>query len=274
MHRRKFRRISLLFTAVSGVVGAASTAQTAPGTGGYAPPRQPAGREPVDPKPVNRQPTSAAPVDTASLMQRSGGSLLRASLATPPDPQQAKLRDVSFFGVPEPEPRTIRKHDLITVIVREESAFSSHGLSDLKREANIEAKVDEFIKLKLSNLELQGGAEGISPPGIKITGNRTFKGEATEGREDTLTARITGEVLDVKPNGTLVVQARKQIRTDEEVQQFVLTGICRAEDVNADNTILSTQLFDLQLQKNHTGAVRDATKRGWFLKLLDAVSPL
>ena len=53
----------------------------------------------------------------------------------------------------------------------------------------------------------------------------------------------------------------------------ILTGICRAEDVNADNTILSTQLFDLQLQKNHTGAVRDATKRGWFLKVLDAVSP-
>ena len=77
----------------------------------------------------------------------------------------------------------------------------------------------------------------------------------------------------MKPNGTLVLQARKQIKTDDEEQQFILTGTCRVEDVSADNTILSTQLFDLQLEKNHNGAVRDATKRGWFLKFLDALNP-
>src|SRR5204863_4285556 len=129
------------------------------------------------------------------------------------------------------------------------------------------------IKLKLSNFAIQGGAQGPLPPGVKLTGNRTFKGEATVDREDTLTARITGEVLDVKPNGTLVVQARKQIKTDEEVQQFVLTGICRAEDVLPDNTVLSTQLYDLELNKSHKGAVRDTTKRGWVPKLLDAINP-
>lgn len=92
-------------------------------------------------------------------------------------------------------------------------------------------------------------------------------------RTDTLTARITGEVVDVKPNGTLVVQARKSIRTDEEEQQFVMTGICRAEDVAADNTVLSNQMYDLQLQKNHKGTVRSATKRGLLGQLLDFVNP-
>src|SRR6185503_16388826 len=103
----------------------------------------------------------------------------------------------------------------------------------------------------------EGGIIGPVAPSVKISSNRNFKGEATADRSDSLTARITGEVLDVKPNGTLVVQARKTIKTDEELQQFVLTGICRAEDISADNTLLSTQMFDLQLQKNHSGAVRD-----------------
>lgn len=230
------------------------------------------------PRPAGAADPNAAPVprDAGSLMQRNGGSLFRASMATAavaPDPSQPALRDASFFAVPEPEPRTIKKHDLVTIIVREESAFSSKGTTDTSRESEIEARIEEFIKLKLSNVEIEGGAIGPTPPSIKMNSSRTFKGEGTVDRADSLTARITGEVLDVKPNGTLVVQARKQISTDEEQQTFILTGICRAEDVNADNTIFSTQMFDLQLQKSHTGAVRDATKRGWFLKLLDAVSP-
>jgi flagellar L-ring protein FlgH len=78
-------------------------------------------------------------------------------------------------------------------------------------------------------------------------------------------------VVDVKPNGTMVLQARKRIKTDEEEQSFVLTGICRVDDVAADNSILSTQLFDLELQKNHKGDVRNATRRGILGKLLDAI---
>jgi flagellar L-ring protein precursor FlgH len=279
MSRKNRKRVSILCVAAGSLFGGIASAQTAPGTapGQAAAQRPPSGRAPADPRqagaPNNSQPQTPTRADTAALMQKSGGSLLQASLASAPDPAQARLRDVSFFGVPEPEPRTIKKHDLVTIVVREESAFSSKGTADLKRETDIEAKLEEFIKLKLSNFEIQGGAAGVNPPSVKFNGTREFKGDGEVDRTDSLTARITGEVLDVKPNGTIVLQARKQIRTDEEVQQFILTGICRAEDVNADNTILSTQLFDLQLQKNHKGAVRDATKRGWFLKFLDAVSP-
>ncbi|HEX5245021.1 MAG TPA: flagellar basal body L-ring protein FlgH [Tepidisphaeraceae bacterium] len=106
-----------------------------------------------------------------------------------------------------------------------------------------------------------------------MTGDRTFKGTGDVTRNDTFTARITAEVLDVKPNGTLVLQARKHIKTDEEEQLMVLTGTCRVEDVTADNTVLSTQLNDLDLQKNHKGDVREATRRGFLGKLLDFVNP-
>ena len=222
---------------------------------------------------INGAPANAAPASTASLMQQSGGSLLRASMAAPPDPNQPRVRDVSFFSVPEPEPKTIKKHDLVTIIIREESAFSSKGKTDTKRESEFEAKLEEFIKLKLLDLQLEGGGIGPTPPSIKFNSSRSFKGEGKVDRTDSLTARITGEVLDVKPNGTLVVQARKQIKTDDEQQIFVLTGICRAEDVTADNSILSTQMFDLRLEKNTKGAVRGATRRGWLGQILDAVAP-
>jgi flagellar L-ring protein precursor FlgH len=71
----------------------------------------------------------------------------------------------------------------------------------------------------------------------------------------------------------LVLQARKTITTDDEVQQFILTGTCRAEDVGPDNTVLSTQVSDQDVRKMHKGSIRDATKKGWVGKLLDVINP-
>ncbi|MDB5296043.1 MAG: flgH, partial [Phycisphaerales bacterium] len=209
---------------------------------------------------------------------RTGGSLLQAqslasAAAAAGGPGVGRPAEVSFFAVPEPEPKTIRKHDLVTIVVREESGFSSQGTTDVKRDSALEGKIDEFVKLRLKNYEVEGGGIGPTPPSLKASGSRSFKGEGTVDRTDSLTARITGEVVDVKPNGTLVLQARKTIKTDDELQQFVLSGTCRVEDVIADNTILSTQMYDLRVEKSHKGAVRSATRKSWLGNIVDAISP-
>jgi flagellar L-ring protein precursor FlgH len=161
----------------------------------------------------------------------------------------------------------------VTIIVREESAFSSKGRSELKKEAEFDARLEEFIQLKLKNFEIEGGALGPNAPSIRASGKRDFKGQGTVDRSDSFTTRVQAEVVDVKPNGTLVLQARSHIKTDDEERYFVLTGSCRVEDVNADNTVLSTQLFDKDLRHTSNGTVRQATRRGWLSHLLDAVNP-
>jgi len=209
---------------------------------------------------------------TAAAMQQTNGSLLQAQLASRPDPAQVKPAQVSFFAVPEPEPRTLKAHDLVQIIVREQSEITSKGTNNMTRDSELDAKVSNFVKLKLNSLTLQG-LQPSTAPEINLTGTRSFQGQGEVDRSDSFTARITAEVVDVKPNGTLVLQARKTIKSDEEEQQFILTGICRVEDVTADDTVLSTQMFDLQLQKNHKGDVRQATKRGTLGKLLDVINP-
>ena len=212
------------------------------------------------------------PPNLAELMQRNNGSVYRAAMAMPQDPRLIKVSDVSFFNVPVPKPRTLAKHDLVTIIVRESSENSSEGSTDTKKDASLDAKLEQFPKLDLANFAF-GNAIGTVTPELKLSGNRDFKGEATVDRKDTLTARVQAEVVDVKPNGTLVLQARKRIVTDEEEQLFMLTGVCRVQDILPDNTVQSTQLFDLELRKNHTGAVKDATKRGWVPRFFDWMNP-
>jgi len=253
------------------MVALSSTALTQTARGQTASPANSAG--PAKPAKSSVPANNTQAANVAQKMQENGGSLLRATMDSPPEPNGASLKEVSFFYVPAPEPHVLKKHDIVTVIVREESAFKSDGTTDVKRQNDIDAKLDAFIKLDLKNWAVQGLPSPATTPEIKGSAGRSFKGEASIDRSDSLTGRIAAEVLDVKPNGTLVLQGSKRIKTDDEEQQFILTGVCRATDVGADNTVLSTNLYDLALEKKHKGAVRDGTKRGWGVKLLDALNP-
>lgn len=229
------------------------------------------------PPPPRSSPQNATtPTDTAqntaALLHSNGGSLLRASLAAQPDPSVAKASQISFFAVPSPVPKVLKKHDLITIIVREESESKTEGTTDLKKQADLDAKIEQFVRLNLENFALKNSI-GPEVPEVKMNGTRNLKGEATVDRSDSLILRVQAEVIDVKPNNTLVLQARATITSDEEAQTLVLSGTCRAEDVTPDNTVLSTQLYDKNVTKTHTGAVRDTTKRGFVPRLLDVINP-
>jgi flagellar L-ring protein precursor FlgH len=247
-----------------------AAAQTAPPS---ATPTPMAGRNGSDrsgPAMAPAQPTT--PQDPNLVSQQSGGSMLRASVTNSSDPNAATMSGISFFSVPETKPRMIKKHDLVTIIVEENSQYSSNGTTALQKEADFDAKVTAMVRLSLSKLDLSENSVNTNPE-IGTTGTQDFNGSGAVNRADTMTTRLTAEVIDVKPNGTLVLQARQHIRTDEEEQTMILSGTCRVEDVTPDNTVLSTQMFDKDVSNTNKGAVRDATKRGWIPKLLDAVSP-
>jgi flagellar L-ring protein precursor FlgH len=268
---RHHARLLALGIVTSGWVGSAF-GQAQPNQRGQPTPAGPSaagqGRE-LPPRAIHNEAADRA----AAGMRAHGSSLLKATMHARQDPGQARLADLSFSAVPEPIPRTLRKHDQVTIIVREESEVRSRGTTELKKEAEFEARLEEFIRLKIRNAEIEGGALGASPPSVRASGTRDFKGEGRVDRSDKFTTRIQAEIVDVKPNGTLVLQARSRIRTDDEDRYFVLTGTCRVDDVSADNTILSSQLYDKDLVQRNKGGIRNTTKRGWLGNLLDAITP-
>ncbi|HWG03503.1 MAG TPA: flagellar basal body L-ring protein FlgH, partial [Beijerinckiaceae bacterium] len=204
------------------------------------------------------------------MMKKTGGSLLQAQQLVEASAGNAAAS--GYLTVPEPIPRTLKKHDLLTIVINEESEITSKGTNNMTRDSEFDAKVSNFVQVKPKSLTLLGLTPTTTPE-VNLSGKRSFQGEGEVDRSDSFTARITAEVVDVKPNGTVILQARKRIKTDEEEQQFILTGTCRADDITAANTILSSQMFDLELQKNHKGDVRNATKRGVLGKLLDVINP-
>ena len=188
-------------------------------------------------------------------------------------PQNEVLLLASMWAVAPPKPRKLLVHDLLTIIVREEKRSSSD--SDLKREKKwkIQAELQKWIRLnKQDHLIPQLFADGN--PAIDLNYNDKYEGKGGTERKDTLITRVTAEIIDIKPNGLLVLQATKDIRVDNDRQQVTLTGTCRTEDVTPQNTVLSTQLADAKIDIQHTGPSRDAARRGWLARAWDFIRPL
>lgn len=214
--------------------------------------------------------------DVNQAYQSAGGSLFAMSQqvqgGAPAGTPQTNS-SASLYAVAPKEPRKLKKWDLITVIVREESDSKTKSLTDLKKTADIDLLLQQYIDFSLSNFSVKGRPPLTNAPEFKGSANRNFKGDGSSDRSDSFSARVQAQVIDVKPNGILIIQASKQIKNDDEEQRFTLTGMVRAEDVTPDNSVLSTQLADLSLEKMTKGSVSDTSKRGWLPKLFDAINP-
>ena len=76
---------------------------------------------------------------------------------------------------------------------------------------------------------------------------KEFEGDGAYERRDRIIDRITAEVIDVKPNGVLVLEAIRRVQLDAEKTILVLSGLCVAASVAELRSILSTQLINLPL---------------------------
>ena len=187
-------------------------------------------------------------------------------------PLNPELEKSSLFAVRTQSPNHFRVHDLISVIVREQKTYKGKSKLETEREFNFESKIDSFFRVLNGHLAAASFTDG--KPNIGLEMKSELEGEGRSERRDNLTFRMTVEVIDIKPNGMLVLAGKKRITVDREVQMLKFTGMCRSRDVSADNSILSTQVFDQVIDIQHSGALRDAAKRGWLTRLVDWMNPI
>lgn len=210
-------------------------------------------------------------------------SAAQTVMRTPPPPpidqiggagrtqQQSPLRGLSLMLVESPQPKTINIHDKIMIIINETSKQSSDQKLDTKKEDQLKATLNEFPDI-MQLLELRLDKGDRKPlTGVDVTAKGKFTGDGKYERNDKFSDKITATVLDVRPNGVLVLEARRTIKKDKEEQTIVLSGECRRDDVTNNNTVLSNQLSDLVIEVQNKGHVKDSSDKGVLTRLFEAI---
>ncbi len=75
-----------------------------------------------------------------------------------------------------------------------------------------------------------------------------------------LNVTLAGQVMDVLPNGALVVQAARNMFVGNQRQTIIVRGILRQEDVSPTNVANSSALTNLEVEVKGKGVVSDGTR--------------
>lgn len=116
---------------------------------------------------------------------------------------------------------------------------------------------------------------GAVGPGAAMgtTSNSSLATTGETKNENYVTTVLAVRVLNVMPNGLLQLEGAREVKVNAETQYMVVTGMARAIDVAADNSVLSTQVADLHVQYFGKGVLADKMKPGWFTRLMDNFWP-
>lgn len=189
------------------------------------------------------------------------------------DDPAAAFYEWSLLSVRPPDPATFQLHDLITIIVVENSRWRSEQTLETDKDFSISATLDAFLSAaELLTFRLENGV-GSSLSLVEAAADKEFSGDGEYERRDRISDRITATVIDVKPNGVLVLEATRTLQIDDETTVLVLSGMCETRDITREGVVQSSQLANLTLSIQHEGALREAASKGWLTRAVEALFP-
>ncbi len=154
--------------------------------------------------------------------------------------------------------------DIVTINVVESATASKNATTKTSRESEMAAKWTGVLQ-KMTG-DWVGGE-------VSAGLNNNFDGKGETTRSSQLAAYITAQVIQVLPNGYLVIQGHRQVRVNNENQIINVQGVIRTEDINANNIVLSTYIADARIELIGEGVISDKQRPGWLARILDWVWP-
>jgi len=164
--------------------------------------------------------------------------------------------------------------DMLTVLVSESTSATGEATTSTKRETDAEAEITGMLGTPLHfgmrNFLLQ---KKPFAPSFGSTYKNDFDGEGETTRSGSFRTTISVRVTEVLPNGNLVIEGKKEIRLNNELEYVVLSGLVRPIDITTDNTVLSSKISDSRLEYSGSGVISDEQRPGWARRILDNVWP-
>jgi|GEM_PF-2030861 Flagellar basal body L-ring protein len=164
-------------------------------------------------------------------------------------------------------------HDSVTIVINENTASEIASSNDLKRNSSNNLNVQSLLFPKILGTRQWNAENGNAPKTIDYSNGRAHKSDSTIERTQYFRATLTGKVIDVQPNGYLVIEARKTVNVNGEEQVVILTGIVNPDHMDSNSSIFADRIMDLYVKYDGAGPMSRMDKRGWGSKVIDFLNP-
>lgn len=182
----------------------------------------------------------------------AAAALLTGIAAVAQDQAQSMFSEQTYRSLVA-ETKAVRVGDLLTVVVQESATASSSADSRGQRDFAVSAQLDAP---RLGSHSAKGGfaSEGENSGRTQRSGR--------------LLAQLTVRVLEVAPNGDLIVSGQQSLQINGEEQLITLSGVVRPRDIAENNTVLSSRIAQARIQFDGEGFVAERSQPGWIARLV------
>ncbi len=144
-------------------------------------------------------------------------------------------------------------NDLIVIHIIEQTTAEAAGSVQSQRDFEANSGISGL-------LGIVGERSGLRTLFSPASG-RGLSGRAQTASDTRLTTTLAGHVVEVLPNGNMVVEAAREVEMNGERQILLVRGIVRPGDVAPDNSVLSTAISHLEVELKGEGVVSDSVRR-------------
>ncbi|MDH5500900.1 MAG: flagellar basal body L-ring protein FlgH [Gammaproteobacteria bacterium] len=112
---------------------------------------------------------------------------------------------------------------------------------------------------------------GVSLLDGSLSGTTDFDGKGASSQSNSLSGDITVTVLERMPNGNLRIGGEKWVTLNQGQEFIRLSGVIRPDDIEPDNSLLSTRIADAQITYSSKGVLAAANKMGLISRFFNSV---
>jgi flagellar L-ring protein precursor FlgH len=162
--------------------------------------------------------------------------------------------------------------DIVTIVVQENSSANKNNETKTEKSSSLSAAIQTFLYgagAGTSALLSRGG----QMPALAYNSDLKHDGSGAINDSESIIAQVAAKVIDVLPNGNLVIEGKRETSFSAEHQTIVLHGIIRTEDITSADTIMSYNVADATVQITGKGTVTSAQNKGWLTRIYEFVNP-
>lgn len=172
----------------------------------------------------------------------------------------------SLFG----DQRARRPGDIVTVVIEIDDKASISNATQRNRSGSEDMSVAAFLGAP----ELIADTLGINlDPGAELSSSSTSTGAGSVSRNEKITLRVAATVMDVLPNGHMIIAGAQEVRVNFELRDLQVSGIVRPEDVSRRNEITYDRIAEARIAYGGRGQITDVQQPRYGQQIADIVLP-
>lgn len=161
--------------------------------------------------------------------------------------------------------RARRVGDILTIQISERTQAGKQAASNVSKSGEVDSSISAVAGVPLKMFQ------GV---GLTAESAVAYDDKSALNSSNTFSGSVTVTVIEVLPNGNLLVAGEKQIGLDKGTEYIRLSGVVQPETIRPGNVVASSQVADARIEYRTSAKLDRAEVMGWLARFFLSFIPL